>query len=87
MVQAARSEKPDVGTRAPSVPKVKLPTGGGAVRLLTLRGKDADSRIADPEDPKRILSWLICKTRDGRDHGILHRQRGGGYGAGAAKGE
>ncbi|KML60455.1 toxin [Burkholderia cepacia] len=27
-------------------------------------GKTADSRIADPADPSRIFSWLICQSND-----------------------
>lgn len=40
--------------------------------ILTLYGKDADSRIADPEDPKRIFSWLICETRDDKGNAVLY---------------
>lgn len=32
--------------------------------ILTLYGKDARSRIADAEDPRRIFTWLICEARD-----------------------
>jgi hypothetical protein len=28
--------------------------------VLTLFGLNANSRIADPEDPRRVFSWLIC---------------------------
>jgi len=40
--------------------------------ILTVYGKDADSRIADPEDPGRIFSWLICETRDDKGNGVLY---------------
>jgi hypothetical protein len=32
--------------------------------ILTVYGKDASSRIADPSNPKRVFTWLICETRD-----------------------
>src|SRR5262245_2994642 len=32
--------------------------------ILTLYGFDAESRIADPLDSRRIFSWLICESRD-----------------------
>lgn len=40
--------------------------------ILTLYGKDADSRIADPEDPERIIGWLICETRDDKGNATLY---------------
>jgi RHS repeat-associated protein len=40
--------------------------------ILTLYGKDADSRIADPEDPSRIFTWLICETRDDKGSAVLY---------------
>ncbi len=40
--------------------------------ILTLYGKDADSRIADPEDPERIFTWLICETRDDKGNAVLY---------------
>jgi hypothetical protein len=40
--------------------------------ILTLYGKDENSRIADPEDPGRIFSWLICETRDDQGNGVLY---------------
>jgi RHS repeat-associated protein len=40
--------------------------------LLTLYGKDAESRIADPQDDSRVFSWLICETRDDKGNGILY---------------
>jgi RHS repeat-associated protein len=38
--------------------------------LLTIYGKDSKSRIADPLNPQRIFSWLICETRDDKGNGI-----------------
>jgi len=32
--------------------------------ITTWYGKTADSRIADPADPRRIFSWLICQSHD-----------------------
>jgi YD repeat-containing protein len=40
--------------------------------VLTIYGKDADSRIADPADPGRIFSWLICETRDDKGNAVLY---------------
>ncbi len=40
--------------------------------ILTLYGKDDSSRIADPEDPRRIFSWLICETRDDKGNAVLY---------------
>ncbi|MFM7732453.1 MAG: SpvB/TcaC N-terminal domain-containing protein, partial [Cyanobium sp.] len=40
--------------------------------LLTLYGADAHSRIADPADPARIFSWLICESRDDKGNGVRY---------------
>jgi RHS repeat-associated protein len=40
--------------------------------LLTLYGASDNSRIADPEYPQRIFSWLICETRDDKGNAILY---------------
>ena len=32
--------------------------------VTTWYGRDSDSRIADPADPRRIFQWLICQTHD-----------------------
>jgi RHS repeat-associated protein len=40
--------------------------------VLTLYGKDAASRIANPETPQRIFSWLVCETRDTRGNAIIY---------------
>ncbi len=37
--------------------------------ITTLYGYDPDSRIADPDDPRKIFSWLICRSFD--DNGNL----------------
>jgi RHS repeat-associated protein len=40
--------------------------------VLTLYGKDANSRIADPQDASRIFTWLICETRDDKGNVVLY---------------
>ncbi len=39
--------------------------------ILTIYGKDERSRIADPENPSHIFSWLCCETRDDRGNAII----------------
>jgi RHS repeat-associated protein len=43
--------------------------------VLTLYGKDANARIADPTDPTRIFSWLICETRDDKGNAVLYHYK------------
>jgi RHS repeat-associated protein len=43
--------------------------------ILTLYGKDANSRIAEPDDPHRIFSWLICETRDDKGNAVLYEYK------------
>src|SRR4051794_32696839 len=40
--------------------------------ITTLYGKTAESRIADPENPNHVFSWLICETRDDKGNAILY---------------
>lgn len=40
--------------------------------VLTLYGLDPGSRIADPENPRRIFRWLICESRDDKGNAILY---------------
>lgn len=40
--------------------------------VLTLYGKDLESRIANPENPQRIFTWLICESRDDRGNAVLY---------------
>ena len=40
--------------------------------LLTLYGKDDNSRIADPAAPGHIFSWLICESRDDKGNAIIY---------------
>ena len=44
--------------------------------VLTLYGKDANARIADPADPTRVFSWLICETRDDKGNAIVYEYKG-----------
>ncbi len=39
---------------------------------LTIYGKDAGSRIADPAAPQQIFSWLICETRDDKGNAVIY---------------
>ena len=43
--------------------------------ILTLYGRDENSRIADPEDPHRIFSWLICESRDDKGNAVLYEYK------------
>jgi hypothetical protein len=40
--------------------------------LLTVYGLDQRARIADPADPRRVFSWLICETRDDKGNAIVY---------------
>jgi YD repeat-containing protein len=43
--------------------------------ITTWYGRTPESRIADPADPSRIFSWLICETRDDKGNGILYEYK------------
>ena len=43
--------------------------------ILTLYGRDDNSRIRGPTDPQRIFSWLICETRDDKGNAVLYEYR------------
>jgi RHS repeat-associated protein len=43
--------------------------------VATLYGKTAESRIADPEDPRRVFSWLICESRDDKGNAIVYEYK------------
>jgi RHS repeat-associated protein len=43
--------------------------------ILTIYGRDENSRIADPADPRRIYSWLICETRDDKGNAVVYEYR------------
>lgn len=43
--------------------------------ITTWYGKDNNSRIADPANPKRIFSWLICESHDDKGNVIVYRYK------------
>ena len=40
--------------------------------VLTVYGLDAASRIADPENPDHVFSWLICRSYDDTGNAIVY---------------
>lgn len=40
-----------------------------------LYGFDADARIADPDDPCRVFSWLLQEVRDDRGNAAIYRYK------------
>ena len=40
--------------------------------ITTWYGKTAASRVADPADPSRIFSWLICESYDDKGNAIVY---------------
>jgi hypothetical protein len=40
--------------------------------ILTVYGLDAGSQVADPQDPCRVFSWLICRTYDDKGNAIIY---------------
>lgn len=40
--------------------------------VITLYGKTAESRIADPNDPRRVFSWLVCQSYDDKGNVIVY---------------
>lgn len=40
--------------------------------VTTWYGKTAESRIADPADPTRIFTWLICQTHDDKGNVLVY---------------
>lgn len=40
--------------------------------ITSLYGKTAESRIADPTNPIRIFSWLLCETFDDKGNAALY---------------
>jgi RHS repeat-associated protein len=40
--------------------------------ITTLYGRTAESRIADPADPTRAFSWLICASYDDKGNAIVY---------------
>ncbi|MCG3158139.1 MAG: hypothetical protein DKINENOH_04780 [bacterium] len=43
--------------------------------ITTWYGKDENSRIADPADPNRIFSWLICESHDDKGNVVVYRYK------------
>ncbi|HET8642367.1 MAG TPA: SpvB/TcaC N-terminal domain-containing protein, partial [Pseudonocardiaceae bacterium] len=43
--------------------------------VITLYGRTAQSRIADPRDPSRVLSWLACETYDCLGNAAVYEYR------------
>lgn len=40
--------------------------------VLTVYGRSFESRIADPANPKRVFSWLICQSYDDKGNAIVY---------------
>jgi len=40
--------------------------------ILTRYGADDESRIVDPDDARRVFSWLICESRDDRGNAVVY---------------
>ena len=40
--------------------------------VTTLYGKTLESRIADPDDPRRVFTWLICESYDDKGNAIVY---------------
>jgi len=50
-------------------------------------GEDPNARIADPDDPRRVFSWLLCRSDDGRGNAVTYEylaESGDGVDAGQA---
>jgi RHS repeat-associated protein len=43
--------------------------------VLSLYGKDANSRVVDPTDDRRIFTWLLCETRDDRGNAVVYEYK------------
>jgi RHS repeat-associated protein len=43
--------------------------------VLTVYGSSGGSRIADPRDPRRIFTWLICESRDDKGNAVVYRYK------------
>jgi RHS repeat-associated protein len=41
--------------------------------ITTFYGKTDESRIANPEDPSQIFSWLICQSYDDKGNAIVYK--------------
>ena len=47
--------------------------------ITTWYGKTPESRIADPADPSRVFSWLICESYDDKGNVISYQYKRGGF--------
>lgn len=43
--------------------------------VTTVYGRTAESRIADPADPSRVFSWLICQSYDDKGNAMVVEYR------------
>ncbi|MBI1993889.1 MAG: toxin, partial [Deltaproteobacteria bacterium] len=43
--------------------------------ITTFYGKTSESRIADPADPLRVVSWLICESYDDKGNAIVYEYK------------
>jgi hypothetical protein len=43
--------------------------------ILTVYGRDDESRIFDPEDKSRIFSWMICESYDDKGNAIVYEYK------------
>ena len=43
--------------------------------VATWYGKTAESRIADPADPSRIFTWLICESYDDKGNAAVYQHK------------
>jgi RHS repeat-associated protein len=43
--------------------------------ITTIYGKTTESRIADPDHPTHVFSWLICESYDDKGNGIWYKYK------------
>jgi RHS repeat-associated protein len=43
--------------------------------ITTFYGRTRESRIADPDDPQRVFTWLICESRDDKGNAIVYEYK------------
>ena len=43
--------------------------------ITTWYGKTSESRIADPDDPTRIFSWLLCESHDDKGNVMVYEYK------------
>ena len=41
--------------------------------ITIIYGKTPESRIADPGDPRRVFTWLICESYDDKGNAVVYR--------------